>query len=107
MGVNCPYKWTNCINQEDDQSLSWESELEGEKPEELASLEAPDNEGEWCWPKRNRITRWRKREREDQRPTGPLRIGWWRRAGVWITEPFGLTKRTRRPVDVEERHRCG
>ena len=39
----------------------------GEEPEELASLEAPDDEGEWCWPKRNRIMRWRKRE--DQRPT--------------------------------------
>ena len=25
--------------------------------EELASLETPDAKGEWCWPKRNRITR--------------------------------------------------
>ena len=33
----------------------------------LASLEAPDDEGDWCRSKRNRITRWGKRE--DQRPT--------------------------------------
>ena len=33
---------------------------EGEKAEELASLQAPGDEREWCWPRRNRITRWRK-----------------------------------------------
>ena len=60
--MNCPYSWTNSIDEEDDQGSSWESEPEGEKPEELACLEALDDEGEWCWPKRNRITRWRKRE---------------------------------------------
>ena len=27
------------------------------------SLETPDDEGEWCWPRRNRITRWRRRVR--------------------------------------------
>ena len=34
---------------------------------ELASLETLGSEGEWCWPKRNRTTRWG--EREDQWPT--------------------------------------
>ena len=42
---------TNIIDEEEDQG-SWESETEGEKAEELASLEAPDDEGEWCWGKR-------------------------------------------------------
>ena len=51
------------MDEEDDQGSSWESEP-GEKPEELACLEALDDEGEWCWPKRNRITTWRKREDE-------------------------------------------
>ena len=36
IGVNCPYKGTNSKD-EDDQGSSWESELEGEKSEELAS----------------------------------------------------------------------
>ena len=31
------------------------------KPEELASLEALDGEGEYCWPEPNRTTRWGKR----------------------------------------------
>ena len=58
IGVNCPYKWTNNIDEEDDQGSSWESEFEvGEKPEELASLEAPDNEGKLCWPKRKKSRR--------------------------------------------------
>ena len=56
--MNCPYKWTTSIDEEDDQVSSWESEPEGEKAEELASLETPDDEGEWCWPRMNRITRW-------------------------------------------------
>ena len=62
--MNCPFKWTNRIDEEDEQSSSWESELEGEKPQEFASSEAPDDEGEWCWPKRNRTGK-----REDHRPT--------------------------------------
>ena len=49
--MNCPHKWANNIDEEDDQTSSWESELEGENAEELASLETPDEEGEWCWPK--------------------------------------------------------
>ena len=61
------HQWTNSIDEEDDQSSSWQSDLEEEKPEDLASLETPDDEGEWCWPKQNRISRWGKRE--DQRPT--------------------------------------
>ena len=28
---------------------------------EKTSLEAPDDEGDRCWPRRNRITRWEKR----------------------------------------------
>ena len=52
IGVNCPYKWANSIDEEDDQTSSWESEREGENAEELASLETPDEEGEWCWPRR-------------------------------------------------------
>ena len=70
IGVNCPCRWTNSIDEEEDQVSSWESELEGEKPEELASLEAPDDGGERCWPKRNRITRWGKQL--DQRLTFSL-----------------------------------
>ena len=48
--MNCPYKWANSIAEEDDQTSSWESELEGENAEELASLETHDEEGEWWWP---------------------------------------------------------
>ena len=59
IGVNCPYKWANSIEEEeDDQTSSWESEPEGENAKELASLETPDAEGEWCWPKRSKVTRW-------------------------------------------------
>ena len=58
IGVNCPYKWANSIDEEDDQTSSWESEPEGENAEEFASLETPDEEGEWCWPKKCRVTRW-------------------------------------------------
>ena len=59
--VHCPNKWTNCIDEEEDQGSSCESEPEGEEAEELASLEAFDNEGEWCCSRRNRIARWGKR----------------------------------------------
>ena len=59
--MNGPYKWSNSTDEEDDQGSSWESELEGEITEELASLETPDAEGECCWPRRNRITGWRRR----------------------------------------------
>ena len=34
--------------------------------EELASLETPDEEGEWCCPKKGRVTRWGRRI--DSRP---------------------------------------
>ena len=54
--VNCSYKWTNCVDEEDEQVSPRESEPGGEKEEELTSLETPDDEGEWCWPRRNRIT---------------------------------------------------
>ena len=75
--------------------------------EDLASLEAPDDEGGWCWPKRNRITRWGKRE--NQRPTFHYfaERRWQRRAGVWRTEIFGPTKRRRSTMDMEESHSCG
>ena len=55
IGVNCPYKWTNSIDEKAYQGSSWEREPEGEKAQELANLETPDDEGEWCWPRRNRI----------------------------------------------------
>ena len=29
--MNCPCKWANSIDEEDDQVSSWESELEGER----------------------------------------------------------------------------
>ena len=46
--MNCLYK-CHSIDEEDDRDSSLESELEGEKKaEELASLEALDDEGEWC-----------------------------------------------------------
>ena len=60
VGVNCPYKWTNSIVEENDPVSSWEIEPEGDKAEDLASLETPDDEREWCRPRRNRITRWEK-----------------------------------------------
>ena len=44
IGVNCPYKWSNSKDEEDDQTSSWESEPEGENAEELASLETHDEE---------------------------------------------------------------
>ena len=56
IGVNCPHKWANSIDEEDDQTSSWESEREGEDAEELASLETPDQE-EWCGRKKSRVTR--------------------------------------------------
>ena len=64
--MNCPYKWTNSIDEDDNQGSSWESELEERSQKnlrvwELASLEAPDDEGEWSCPRRSRITRWRQR----------------------------------------------
>ena len=58
IGVNCPYEWANSIDEEDEQVSSWESEPDGEKTEELASLETLDDGGEWCRPRRIRITRW-------------------------------------------------
>ena len=39
--MNCPCKWTNSIDEEDDQGSSLKSEPEGEEAEELASLETP------------------------------------------------------------------
>ena len=47
IGVNCPHKWANTIDEEDDQTTSWESEPEGENAEELASLQTPDEEQVW------------------------------------------------------------
>ena len=44
--VNCPYTRNNSTDEEDDQGSSWECEHEAEKPEELVSLEAFDDEGE-------------------------------------------------------------
>ena len=61
IGVNCPNKWANSMDEEDDQTSSWESELEGENAEELASVETHDEEGEWCWLEKGRVTRWRSR----------------------------------------------
>ena len=55
--MNCPYRWANSIDEENDQTSSWESEPEGENAEELASLETHDEEGEWCWPKQGRVRR--------------------------------------------------
>ena len=89
--MSCPHKWTSRID-ENDQGSSWESEPEGEKRGELASLEAPDDEGEWCWPKRNRINRWRTPTEKSRR---------------LVTEPFGPMTRGRSPVNMEEIHRCG
>ena len=66
IGVNSPHKWANSIDEEDDQTSLWVSELEGENAEELGSLGTPDEEGEWCWPKKSRVTRWGRRI--DSRP---------------------------------------
>ena len=52
------YKWANSTDEEDEQVSSRESEPEGQKAEELAILETLDDEGEWCRPTGNRITRW-------------------------------------------------
>ena len=85
-----------------------ESELEGEKAEELASLEALDDEGEWCWPRRNRITRWGKRmdprpafhhlaeDDEDEQASGGL--------NNWVQRNAGGTQKTwgrKSPVVVD------
>ena len=43
--MNCQYKWTNRIDEEDDQGSSWESEPEGEKGPN--GTESPDVESEW------------------------------------------------------------
>ena len=43
--MNCACKWTNSIDAEADHASSSESELEGEKSEELVSLETSDDEG--------------------------------------------------------------
>ena len=51
IGVNCPYKRTNNIGEEDDQTSSWESEPEGENAEELASLERNAGGAQWVWKK--------------------------------------------------------
>ena len=96
----CPYKWA--IDEEDDQTSSWESE----HAEELASLETHDEEGVWCWPKKGRVTRWERRIDS-------------RRAFHYLAEEDedeqvsrGLNhlvprKRRRSSVDAEECHRGG
>ena len=40
IGVNCPYKWTNSIDEEGDRRFHGKVNLEEEESEELASLEA-------------------------------------------------------------------
>ena len=67
LGVTCPFMRANSIDEEDDQTATWESELEGENAEELASLETPDEDGEWCWLEKSKVTRWIRRI--DSRPT--------------------------------------
>ena len=62
--MHCPFKWTNSVDEEDDKCHG--ILIMRKKPEELASLEALDDEGEWCWPKRNSIIRCGKRV--DERP---------------------------------------
>ena len=47
-------------------TAEWDSVPEGEKAEELTNLETRGDGGEWCWPRRNGITRWEKRV--DPRP---------------------------------------
>ena len=105
IGVNCPYKWANSIDEEDDQTSLWEREPEGESAEELVSLETPDEEGKWCWPKNGRVTRWERMI--DSRAVHYLAGGRRRQTGVKGNESFGLTKRRRNSVDVEESHRGG
>ena len=38
IGVNCPYKWTNSIEEENDRGSSWESELEGREARRTCEL---------------------------------------------------------------------
>ena len=45
IGMICPHKWTNNTDEEEDQGSSRESEPEGEKAVEPASLETPDDDG--------------------------------------------------------------
>ena len=52
--MNCPYKWANSIDEEDDQTTSWESELEGESAEELVVLAYEDQSHQV--EKENRLT---------------------------------------------------
>ena len=79
IGVNCPYKWANSFDEEDDQTSSWESEPEGE----------------WCWPGKGRVTRWWRR------------IDSHLAVHYLGTESLGLMKRRRNSVDVDEGHRGG
>ena len=99
--MNCPYKWANSTDEEDDQTSSWESEPEGErmlknppawrrmmKKESGAGLrraELPDGEGELT---------------HDRQLTMSLRK-MNRYRGDWITY---LTKRRRNSGDVKGGH---
>ena len=101
IGVNCLYKWANSKDEEEDQGSLCESKPGRETAEELASLEAPDDEGEWSWP---RIARWRKRM--DPRPAFHCFAEDDENEQVF-GESSGHTKRWRSSVDVEGSHRCG
>ena len=65
--MTCPSKWTNSIGEEDGQGSTWESEPEEEKPRRTCEfwrhLMMWEN---GIWPRRNRISRWRRRV--DPRP---------------------------------------
>ena len=106
IGVNYPCKWANSIDEEDDQTPSWESEPEGGNAEELASLETPDREGEWCWPKKSRVTRWGRRI--DSRPAfhDLAEDDEGEQASGGLNHLVSI-RRQRSSVDVEEGHRGG
>ena len=44
--MNCPYKWANSADEEDELVSSWESEPAGEKAEKLETLDDEAGTGE-------------------------------------------------------------
>ena len=73
IGVNCPYKWANSIDEEDDQTSSWESEPEGENGEELASLRRLTKKQSGAGPRKAESPGWEGELTHDQHSTTSLK----------------------------------
>ena len=86
----------------EDQGSSWESEREGEKAEELAILEALDDEAECSWPKIGTESQGRESEIKGQHSTTLQKTT---KKSRCLKDSFGPTQRRRSAVDVNESHR--